>query len=40
MVLVQDNDEGNEHEIYYVSHNLLETKMHYDHVEKLALAII
>lgn len=40
MVSVQDVDEDNEHDIYYLSHNLLNTKMHYAHVEKLALAII
>jgi len=40
MVLVQDDDEGNEHVIYYLSHNLLNTKMHYAHIQKLALVVI
>eukprot|EP00253_Pinus_taeda_P016027 PITA_16027 len=38
MVLVQDDDEGNEHVIYYLSHNLIDTETCYAHVEKLALA--
>ena len=38
MVSVQDDDEGNEHVIYYLSHNLLDTKN--AHVEKLALAAV
>jgi len=40
MVLVQDDDEGNKHVIYYLSHNLLDTETRYAHVEKLALATI
>eukprot|EP00253_Pinus_taeda_P003394 PITA_03394 len=40
MVLVQDDDYGTEHAIYYLSHNLLDTKSRYDYVEKLALAIV
>eukprot|EP00253_Pinus_taeda_P032415 PITA_32415 len=40
MVLVQDNNEGNEHVIYYLSENLLDTETHYAHVEKLALDAI
>jgi len=40
MVLVQDNDEGNDHVIYYLSQNLLETETNYAHVEKLALASV
>ena len=40
MVLVQDDDKGNEHVIYYPGRNLLDTKMHYAHVKKLALAAI
>ena len=40
MVLMQDNDEGHEHVIYYLSRNLLDTESHYAHVEKLALAIV
>lgn len=39
IVLVQDNDEGNEHAIYYLSRNLLDTETHYAHVEKLGLAL-
>lgn len=40
MVLVQDDDEVNEHVTYYLSRNLLNTEMCYAHVEKLALATI
>jgi hypothetical protein len=40
MVLVQDDDEGNEHVIYYLSRNLLDTETRYAHVEKLALAAV
>ena len=39
MVLVQDDDEGHEHVIYYLSHNLLDTETRYAHVEKLALVV-
>ena len=40
MVLVQDDDDGTEHVVYYLSHNLLDTETRYAHVEKLALAIV
>eukprot|EP00253_Pinus_taeda_P016333 PITA_16333 len=40
MVLVQDDDEGNEHVIYYLSHNILDIETCYTHVEKLALAVV
>lgn len=40
MVLVQDDDESNEHVIYYLSQNLLDIETHYAHVEKLALASV
>lgn len=40
MVLVQYDDEGNEHVIYYLSRNLLDTETRYAHVEKLALATV
>jgi len=40
MVLVQDDDDGSEHVIYYLSHNLLDTKTCYAYVEKLALATV
>lgn len=37
LVLVQDDEEGNEHVIYYLSQNLLNTEMRYAHVKKLVL---
>ena len=40
MVLVQDDDDGNEHVIYYLYRNLLDLETHYAHVEKLALATV
>eukprot|EP00253_Pinus_taeda_P003229 PITA_03229 len=40
MVLVQDDDHGIEHVIYYLSRNLLDTKTRYAYVEKLALAAV
>ena len=40
MVSVQDDNEGNEHVIYYLSWNLLDTKTRYAHFEKLALAVV
>ena len=39
MVLVQDNLHNQEHVIYYSSKNLIDSKTHYSHVEKLALAM-
>lgn len=40
MVLVQDDDEGNEHVIYYLSRNLLNIETCYSHVEKLDLVVV
>eukprot|EP00253_Pinus_taeda_P003103 PITA_03103 len=40
MVLVQDDDDGIEHVIYYLSRNLLDTKTQYAYVEKLAFATV
>ena len=40
MVLVQENLHGQEHVIYYASKNLMDSKNHYSHVEKLALAMV
>eukprot|EP00253_Pinus_taeda_P012959 PITA_12959 len=40
MVLVQDDDDGIEHVIYYLSPNLLDTETRYAYVEKLALAAV
>ena len=40
MVLVQDDDDVNEHIIYYLSRNLLDTETCYAYVEKLALAVV
>jgi hypothetical protein len=37
MVLVQEDDELQEHVIYYLSHTLLGPELKYSHVEKLAL---
>ena len=37
MVLVQEDEELQEHVIYYLSRNLIDTEIHYSHVEKLAL---
>ena len=39
MVLVQDNNEGNKHVIYYLSRNLLDTETCYAHVEKALVTI-
>ena len=40
MVLVQDDDDGNEHVFYYLSRNLLDIETRYAHVKKLALATL
>ena len=40
MVLVQEDEELQEHVIYYLSRNLIEVEIHYSHVEKLALATV
>jgi len=39
MVLVQE-DNGIKHLVYYLSHNLNDTKSKYSYVEKLALAVV
>ena len=40
MVLVQEDEELQEHVIYYLSRNLIDAEICYSHVEKLALATI
>ena len=40
MVLVQKDEEIQEHVIYYLSWNLIDVEIHYSHVEKLSLAIV
>ena len=40
MVLVQEDEELQEHVIYYLSRNLIDVEIRYSHVEKLALATI
>ena len=40
MVLVQGNEELQEHVIYYLSRNLIDAKLHYTHVKKLSLATV
>jgi hypothetical protein len=40
MVLVQEDDNHDEHVIYYLSRNLSSTEIKYQHVEKLALAAV
>ena len=40
MVLVQEDEELQKHVIYYMSWNLIDTEIHYSHVEKLALDTI
>ena len=40
MVLVQDDNEGNENVIYYLSRNILNIETHYAQVEKLALVFV
>ena len=40
MVLVQEDEELQEHVIYYLSRNLIDTEIRYSHVEKLALATV
>ena len=40
MVLVQEDEELQEHVIYYLIWNLIDTEIRYSHVEKLALATI
>ena len=40
MALVQDDGDGHEHVIYYLSRNLLDPETRYAYVEKLALAMV
>ena len=40
MVLVEEDEELQEHVIYYLSRNLIDVEIHYSHVEKLALATV
>ena len=38
--MVQDDDDGDENFIYYISRNLLDTETRYAHVKKLVLAVV
>ena len=40
MVLVQEDEEIQEHVIYYLSQNLIDAEIHYSHVENLDLATV
>ena len=40
MVLVQEDEELQEHVIYYLSRNLIDAEIHYSHVEKISLATV
>ena len=40
MVLVQEDEELQEHVIYYLSRNLIDAGIHFSHFEKLALATV
>ena len=40
MVLVQEDEELQEHVIYYLSRNLIDAEICYSHVEKLSLATV
>ena len=40
MVLFQEEEELHEHVIYYLSQNLIDAKLRYSHVEKLALSML
>ena len=40
MVLVQEDEELQEHVIYYLNWNLIYAEIRYSHVEKLALATV
>jgi hypothetical protein len=40
MVLVQEDDKGDEHVVYYLSRSLTSTEIKYQHVEKLALVVV
>ena len=40
MVLVQTNDQHNEHVIYFLSKGLIDAEFSYTHVKKLALTVV
>jgi len=40
VVLVQEDESGSEHVIYYLSRTLNPTELKYSHMEKLALAAV
>jgi hypothetical protein len=40
MVLVHEDDKGDEHVVYYLSRSLTSTEIKYQHVEKLDLAVV
>ena len=40
MVLVQEDEELQEHVIYYISQNIIDAEIRYSYVEKLALATV
>ena len=40
MVLVQEDEEIQEHVVYYLSRNIIDAELCYTHVEKLALATV
>lgn len=40
MVLVQDDDDGNEHVVYYLIRNLMDIETRYAHVQKHSLAAV
>ena len=40
MVLVQEDDELQEHVVYYLSQNLIDVELKYSHVEKIALTTV
>ena len=40
MVLVQEDEELQEHVIYYLSRNLIDANIRYSHVENISLATI
>jgi hypothetical protein len=40
MVFVQEDDDLHEHVIYYLSRNLVDLKLKYSHVDKLALDVV
>ena len=40
MVLVQEDEDLQEHVIYYLSQNLIDAEIHYSHVEKFSLATV